>query len=248
MPIVMNMLTQIFQSFNAWKRYLMSNSSERPLSSESRRSTSILSAVVRNAALDACQQVENQKSRYSRRGIIIDNPVRKAANYQGKEPLKDKDPRPRSFTTNTPHLGYPASKESTKCSCSSCSREEQSHSETTFMATIPHRNEIVDTGEQSTFSNAKENTACEKTAEVLYQTLASHDSAPGDHDESQPQAGANTLHHHVAWDLGRDIEREEDGKCDVVVQPVHPQVSFETDKTRISNIRAIEVAESRSRQ
>jgi hypothetical protein len=162
--------------------------------------------------------------------------------------IKDEDPRPRSFTTNTRHFGYPASKESTECACSSCSREEQSHSETTFMATIPHSNEIVNTGEQSTLGNAKEYTACKKTAEILYQTLESHDSAPGDHDESQPQAGANTLHHHIAWDLGRDIEGEEDGKCDVVVQPFHSQVSFETEKTRISNIRAIEVAEPRSSQ
>lgn len=85
------------------------------------------------------------------------------------------------------------------------------------MAAIPHCDEVIDTREETTFSDTKEDAAGQKALEVVYQAHTSHDETPAEHDEGQPDTWAEALHHHVAWDFGSDIKWEEDGERDVVV-------------------------------
>lgn len=65
------------------------------------------------------------------------------------------------------------------------------------------------------------------------------------HDDGKPKTGTKTLHHHVGRDLGRDIEREEDGERDVVFDGAgtlggHVQVPLEVEEFGISDVRAVE--------
>lgn len=57
-PMAMNDMTQIFQSFRAWPTYLRWNSLEREFeSAASLRSTSVRSGGVRNLALRSVSEV-----------------------------------------------------------------------------------------------------------------------------------------------------------------------------------------------
>lgn len=38
------------------------------------------------------------------------------------------------------------------------------------------------------------------------------------HDDCQPETGTEALHHHVGWDLSRDIEGKEDSQGIVVLK------------------------------
>lgn len=78
----------------------------------------------------------------------------------------------------------------------------------------------------------------------MYQSHAGHNQSPGKHDDGKPDAWTESLHHHIAWDLGGDVEREEDGQGDVVVQALHTQILLEMDEAGISNVGAVEEAET----
>ena len=179
--------------------------------------------------------------------IIIDSPVREASNTQSKEAFENKDPRPTGSATYTIQFGDGASEESTKSTSSRSSREEQSHAKTAFMSRIPHGDEVADARKKATFGDTKEDATGEKAAEVVYQSHASHDETPRYHDGRQPNTWTEALHHHVAWDLGRNVKWEENGKSDVVIQSFHTKINFQLDETRVTNISAIEEAEPTDR-
>lgn len=111
------------------------------------------------------------------------------------------------------------------------------------MSRIPHGDEVADAREKATFGDTKEDTTGEKTAEVVYQSHASHDETPTYHDGREPNTWTEAFHHHVARDLGRNIKWEENGKSDVVIQSFHAEIDFQLDETRVANIGAIEEAE-----
>lgn len=112
------------------------------------------------------------------------------------------------------------------------------------MTTIPHGDKETDAGEETALGNAKEDTACKDATEVVYQAHASHDESPRDHDDSEPNAWTDALHHHVAWDFGRDVEGEENGKCDVVVETLHSEIDLQIDETRVTDIGTIKKTEA----
>jgi hypothetical protein len=64
------------------------------------------------------------------------------------------------------------------------------------------------------------------------------------HDDRQPQTGAGALHHHVTWDLGQDVEREENGQRDIVhnggtTVDGHAQIRLKTEQLGIADVGAI---------
>ena len=111
------------------------------------------------------------------------------------------------------------------------------------MSPIPHGNEVTDTRKETTFGDAEEDAANQETSEVADQTHASHDEAPAYHDDGEPDSWAEALHHYVAWNFGGDVEREENGKRDVVIQTFHTKASLQPDETRVADIGTIEEAE-----
>ena len=112
------------------------------------------------------------------------------------------------------------------------------------MTAIPHGNVKTDTREESTLSDAKEGATYEQTSKIVHQPHASHDQTPGDHDHRKPDTWTKALHHHVAWDFGRDIEWKENGQGNVVIQTLHTEINLQLDETRVSDIGAIEEAET----
>jgi hypothetical protein len=65
------------------------------------------------------------------------------------------------------------------------------------------------------------------------------------HNDSEPKAWSKTFHHHVGWDLSGDIEWEEDGQRNIVLDslwafPRHAQVLLKTEEFGISNVCTIQ--------
>lgn len=92
------------------------------------------------------------------------------------------------------------------------------------MAAVPLRDVVVDAGEQAALEDAEEDPRGHQPPVALHEALADHRGAPADHDEREPQGGPEPLHHHVARDLRRDVEREEDREAVVVLEAVEAQV------------------------
>ena len=107
------------------------------------------------------------------------------------------------------------------------------------MATIPHSNVVSDTWKESTLSDTKENAGCDEATEVLDETHADHDNSPCKHDNCEPDGWAEALHGHVGWNLGSDVEWEEDSEGDIVVQVLHLEVLLEGVETSISDVGAV---------
>lgn len=63
-----------------------------------------------------------------------------------QDTFEDEDPSPSAQTTNALHLHDATSKEATKGTCSSGSREEDGDSQTTFVTLIPQC-DAIDVGE-----------------------------------------------------------------------------------------------------
>lgn len=97
--IMMIMLTQIFQSLNAWNMYLYSKSVESPSTSTSLRSTSIRSEVVRNLALKMISCVKKVGNYYLRSWVIVDRPISKGGDDKGQKSFQNKNPSPTCFAT-----------------------------------------------------------------------------------------------------------------------------------------------------
>ena len=112
------------------------------------------------------------------------------------------------------------------------------------MTAIPHGDVKIDTRKEPTLSDTKEGATYEQTSKIVYQPHTSHDKAPRDHDHSKPDTWTKALHHHVAWDFGCDIEWEENGQGDVVIQTLHTEINFQLDETRVADIGTIEEAET----
>lgn len=72
-----------------------------------------------------------------RAGVVVDSPVSYESDDECEDALQDEDPAPSATTANARHLSDAESQETTEGTGSSCSGEEQSHSETAFVASIP---------------------------------------------------------------------------------------------------------------
>ena len=107
------------------------------------------------------------------------------------------------------------------------------------MATIPHGNVISDTWEESTLSDTQEDAGCYEATEVLNETHADHDNSPCKHDDSEPDGWAEALHGHVGWNLGSDVEWEENSEGDIVVQVLHFEILLKRIETSISDVCAV---------
>lgn len=68
------------------------------------------------------------------------------------------------------HLVDAECQKTTEGSSSGSSGEEEGHSETAFVTSVPHGDIIRDTRKQSTFSDTEENAHGNKTTKVLDQT------------------------------------------------------------------------------
>lgn len=137
-------------------------------------------------------------------------------NDESEETLKDEDPLPPMQTSKTVHLNDTASKKTTKGSSGGCSREEDGHSQTAFVAAVPHSDVEGHTGEETTLSQTESSTSSEQAMVVLNNTEESGSDTPENHDEWNPECGASSLHHHVGRNLSQDVEGEEDGQCNLL--------------------------------
>jgi len=108
------------------------------------------------------------------------------------------------------------------------------------MTTIPCCDIVVDSWEKASFGDAKESAASHETLEVANEAHACHYNAPRNHDKGQPDAWPDSLHHYVAWYLGRDIEREENSEGDVILEAFHMKIGFEVEELCIADIGSVE--------
>src|SRR4051794_24135280 len=92
--------------------------------------------------------------------VVMNSPVGEAANNQCQQSLQDEDPRPSSLASYSSHLRDGSCKKPTKGASGSCGREEECHAEATLMTLVPHSDVEANTREETTFSNAKEDTSC----------------------------------------------------------------------------------------
>lgn len=84
------------------------------------------------------------------------------------------------------------------------------------------------TGEETGFGDAEEETGDEEAVVALHDAHQGHDGAPGDHDEGQPPAGAQFLEEKVAGNLEGGVGEEEDGEAPIVLVRAHAEVLLQT--------------------
>jgi hypothetical protein len=65
------------------------------------------------------------------------------------------------------------------------------------------------------------------------------------HNDREPQAWSETLHHHIGWDFGGDIERKENGQRNIILDRLgtlfgHAQVLLKTEEFGISDIGSVQ--------
>ncbi len=92
------------------------------------------------------------------------------------------------------------------------------------MSAVPLCDEVVDSREKAALKDAKEGAGRHETWIVLDKSLTDHRNGPHHHDESQPDTWPEALHHNVAWNFRRNVEREEDGKAIIVLQAMKVEV------------------------
>lgn len=148
-------------------------------------------------------------------GVVVHDEEGHDSEAESDETLEDEDPGPAVETTNTVHLHDAAGQETTKGTSSSGSGEEDGHAETALVALVPHGDVVGDTGEETTLSETESHASSQETAKVVDSTHDTGHGGPDDHDEGDPDGGAESLHGQVGWDLSCDIEGEEDGHGDL---------------------------------
>lgn len=165
-------------------------------------------------------------------------------NNESQDALNDEDPGPTTFASNTFHGGNGSRQETTERASRRSRREEDSHAETTFMASVPHGDIVRNTREQTTLRKTQQRSRGQQSSVVRHETHTSSDDSPGDHDGWDPERRLPVLHHHVGGNFGDDIGGEEDHEGDVVVEALHAEGGFETGETSISDVRTVEEGEA----
>lgn len=92
---------------------------------------------------------------------------------------------------------------------------------------MPGRGVVLEghTRKQTTFGNTQRSASCQEPRVVGNRPHERTAYTPGHHDNRDPERRTGFLHHQVRWDLGGDVEWEEDGECDLIRQyvPEHTQ-------------------------
>lgn len=160
------------------------------------------------------------------------------------------------------HLSNTASKETTESTSRGRSGEEDSHTETAFVTTIPHGDVVGDTGEETTLSETESHTSDKKTGIVGDETHEGSANSPDKHDDGNPNGRGSALHHQVGRNFGGDVEREEHSKGNlhpsqqssdtnysgdrthIVVETLHSKIFFETSETSVTDVCSVEERET----
>lgn len=177
-------------------------------------------------------------------GVVVHDEEGCDSKDESEKALNDKDPGPAVETTNTVHLHNTTSKETTKGTGSSGSREEDGHTETALVTLVPESDVVGDTREQATFGKTKSHTRSKEATKVVSDTHEGGADGPGNHDGGNPDGRAEALHGHVGGDLGGDVEGKEDGDGDVVVPLArHAQSLLEACELCVSDVGSVEEGE-----
>ena len=181
---------------------------------------------------------------YLRIWIVIDGPRGRERHQHGDDAFENKDPRPPRQPTEPPHLRdtpcqYPAKGTRQLGAC-----EEESHAEAALVPEVPLGDVVVDTGVQPCLKQAQESAGGQEAGVVLDEALTDHAGGPCNHDKGEPSRGLESLHHHVAWDLGRHVERVKDDQAVVVLELVQTEISFQVLQSGVANVGSVEEAEA----
>jgi len=107
-------------------------------------------------------------------GTIVDKELGEESNDNRDETFKNKDPSPTWSASDFVHFRNSTSKETTESTGKGSSREENGHSETTFVSSVPQSNVPCNTREKTTFSESKSHSDNEETFEILNETHCCH--------------------------------------------------------------------------
>lgn len=74
------------------------------------------------------------------------------------------------------------------------------------------------------FSKTDDDSASEKTAEILSQTLANRGNSPDEHNQGKPVRRFKLLDEDIRRDLEEDVRDKEDQESDVILISYQPQI------------------------
>lgn len=188
---------------------------------------------------------------------IENHPPAEDADEDGDETLNNEDPAPALVSANAVHLGDGSSQETTEGTSKSSGREEKSSAETELLTLVPAtssmsvrgdqlkierylRKVVVDTREQTSLCDTKEESARVQTSFVVNDTHQGHDDTPDEDDGGEEDARRPPLDSNVGEGLETGVRDEENGEGNVVVVALHFQGRLHLGNTSITDVCSVQ--------
>lgn len=108
------------------------------------------------------------------------------------------------------------------------------------MTLVPHGDVEGNTREQTTLCDTESSTSNQETGIALHDTHEGCDNGPNNHDEGNPERRTRLLHHQVGRNFSENVEGEEDGKSDIVIETLEAKILLEGTETSVTNVGSIE--------
>lgn len=175
-------------------------------------------------------------------GEVEGHPPAHETDTDGHETLDDENPAPSRVATDSVHVGDGSGEKTTEGTSKRGSGEKHGGTETEFLALVPAREVVVDTGKETSLSDTKEPAASEKTSLVLDNTHERHNEAPGEDNAGEKDARRPPLDQNVGEGLETSVRDEEDGEGIVVVATAHAKVRLHESNTRITDVCSVQEA------
>lgn len=195
-------------------------------------------------------------------GEIVHEEEGKKADENGQCTLDDEDPGPSSDASLAVQLLNGSRKETSKGASQRGGGEEDGGADTEFVALVPAREIVVDTGEQAGLGSTEEPSRGHETRPVLDKAHSKHACAPNDaifisldcwmdpsnavpshlHDDGNKDGGAGSLEQEIGQSLKNGIGDEEDCERRIVLRRRHGNVLGEVGHLGVADVCAIEEA------
>jgi hypothetical protein len=163
---------------------------------------------------------------------------------------------PTLVAASSVHLGNGRSQETTERPSKRSSGEEESGTETEFLALVPAakdvstvchhgnveclREVVVDARKQTSLSDTEEETAGVQAGLVRDDTHEGHDDAPHEDDAGEEDAGRPSLDGDVGQRLEAGVRDEKNGQGDVVVGAMHMERLLHVGHTCVSDVGPVQ--------